>query len=550
MTLRFKLYLAFGVVVGLATAAALYGMWVVSETSTLVVRLYDGPMMAVGHSRAAQLDFAAARAAMDRGLALRDATAAASAAELEKHMQALASDIGVVRERMPADARPVIDKALAQSRAWHAAGAGMINTPAGGLTAIPLPGTVAVKAAAAADALDEMAEAANAYGFNFRSEAEAQAKFARTALLAIVILAILAGVLCGAGSAWSISRPILATTRSTETLASGDYTIAIPGTDRTDEIGQMARSLSVFRDSLIEGERARREREEAERLIERRKTMGEIADKFQTTIGGIIDSVSTASGALQTVAGSLTGNAESTQQLSGHVARASEQASANVQTVASAAEELTATVREISRQVNTSSEIAGKAAAQARETDTRVIALQTAANHIGDVIKLITAIADQTNLLALNATIEAARAGEAGRGFAVVAQEVKTLAAQTAKATEEVSQQIAAIQETTADFVMVIKETGATIGQVQSIATAIASAVEQQNAAMQEIVRSVGQAAQGTSEVATNIGNVSKGATATGSAAAQVLSSAESLAKQSGNLNAAVGQFLSTVRAA
>src|SRR5262249_40434714 len=188
---------------------------------------------------------------------------------------------------------------------------------------------------------------------------------------------------------------------------------------------------SVFRDSLIEGERARREREEAERLIERRKTMGEIADKFQTTIGGIIDSVSTASGALQTVAGSLTGNAESTQQLSGHVARASEHASANVRTVASAAEELTATVREISRQVNTSSEIAGKAAAQARETDTRVIALQTAANHIGDVIKLITAIADQTNLLALNATIEAARAGEAGRGFAVVAQEVTTLAAQS-----------------------------------------------------------------------------------------------------------------------
>src|SRR5690349_18757293 len=168
MTLRFKLYLAFGVVVGLA-AAALYGMWVVSETSTLVVRLYDGPMMAVGSARSAQLDFATARAAMDRSLALRDASAAASAAELEKHMQSLVADIGVVRDRMPADARPVIDKALAMARDWHAAGAAMIKTPAGGLTAIPLPGTIAVKAAAAADALDEMAEAANAYGFNFRS---------------------------------------------------------------------------------------------------------------------------------------------------------------------------------------------------------------------------------------------------------------------------------------------------------------------------------------------------------------------------------------------
>jgi methyl-accepting chemotaxis protein len=550
MTLRFKLYLAFGVVVGLAAAAALYGMWVVSGTSTLVVRLYDGPMMAVGNARSAQLDFAAARAAMDRSLALRDGSAGGSVAELEKHMQALAADIGVVRERMPADVRPTIDKALALARDWHAAGAALINTPAGGLTAIPMPGAIAVKAAAAADALDVMADAANAYGFDFRSDAEAQAKFARTALLAIVILAIVAGGLCAGGSAWSISRPIVATTRSTETLASGDYTIAIPGTDRKDEIGQMARSLSVFRDTLIEGERTRREQDEAARRAERSKAMGEIADQFQTTIGGIIDSVSTASGALQTVAGTLTGNADSTQQLSGHVARASEQASANVQTVASAAEELTASVREISRQVTASNEIAGKAAAQARETDTRVANLQAAANHIGDVIKLITAIADQTNLLALNATIEAARAGEAGRGFAVVAQEVKTLAAQTAKATEEVSQQIAAIQETTADFVVVIKETGTTIGQIQSIAGAIASAVEQQNAAMQEIVRSVGQAAQGTAQVATNIGNVSKGATATGSAAAQVLSSARSLADQSGHLNAAVDQFLSTVRAA
>jgi len=550
MTLRFKLYLAFGVVVGLATAAALYGMWVVSGTSTLVVRLYDGPMQAIGSARSAQLDFAAARAAMDRSLALRDATAADSTAALEKHMQALAADIGVVRDRMPADTRPVIDKALAAARDWHAAGSALVKTPATGLTAIPLPSAIAVKAAAATDALDEMAEVANAYGFAFRSEAEAEAKFARTALLAIVILAILAGALCAAGSAWSISRPIIATTRSTQTLASGDYGIAIPGIDRKDEIGEMARSLSVFRDSLIEGERARRERDEAARLAERRKTMGEIADQFQATIGGIVDSVSTASTALQGVAGTLTGNADSTQQLSGDVARASEQASANVQTVASAAEELTASVREISRQVQTSNEIAGKAAAQAHETDARVGNLQAAANRIGDVIKLITAIADQTNLLALNATIEAARAGEAGRGFAVVAQEVKTLAAQTAKATEEVSQQIAAIQETTGDFVLVIKETGTTIGQIQSIATAIAGAVEQQNTAMQEIVRSVGQAAQGTAQVATNIGDVSKGATATGSAAAQVLSSARSLAQESGHLNAAVDQFLSTVRAA
>jgi methyl-accepting chemotaxis protein len=550
MTLRFKLYLAFGAVVGLATIAALYGMWVVSGTSTLVVRLYDGPTMAVSSARSAQLDFANARVAMERSLALRDAAAAESAAAVEKHMQTLVADIGVVRDRMPADARPVIDRALAVAQDWHTAGAALVNAPAAGLTAIPMPGIVAVKAAEAADALDVMADAANAYGFNFRTEAEAQASFALRALIAIVALALAAGAACAAYSAYAVSRPILAATRTTQQLASGDYGIDIPGGDRKDEIGQMMRSLTIFRDSLIDGERVRREREERERLAERRKTMGEIADQFQATIGGIIDRVSAASSGLQTVAGTLSETAETTQQLSTEVARASEQASANVQTVAASAEELTASGGEIARQVASSTATATRAASQADETDARVDQLLQAATRIGDVIKLITAIADQTNLLALNATIEAARAGEAGKGFAVVAQEVKSLASQTAKATEEISQQIAAIQGTTNDFVGVIKQIGATISETRSTATAIAGAIEEQGAAMQEIVRSVEHAARGTAEVATNIGDVSKAANATGSAAAQVLVSAKSLAQEGVELKSAVDQFLSTVRAA
>jgi len=550
MTLRFKLYLAFGVVVGLATVAALYGMWVVSGTSTLVVRLYDGPTMAVSSARSAQLDFANARAAMERSLGVRDAGASESTAALEKHMQALVSDVGVVRDRMPADARPVIDRALALAQDWHAAGAALVNAPAAGLTAIPMPGIVAAKAADVADALDVVAEAASAYGFNFRSEAEAQATFALRALIAIVILALASGALCAAYSAYSVSRPILAATRSTQQLASGDYGIDIAGVDRKDEIGEMARSLTIFRDSLIDGERARREREERERLAERRKTMGEIADQFQATIGGIIERVSSASGGLQTVAGTLSETAETTQQLSTEVARASEQASANVQTVAASAEELTASGGEIARQVERSTATATKAASQADETDARVGQLLQAATRIGDVIKLITAIADQTNLLALNATIEAARAGEAGKGFAVVAQEVKSLASQTAKATEEISQQIAAIQGTTNDFVAVIKQIGATINETRTTATAIASAIEEQGAAMQEIVRSVEHAARGTAEVAANIGDVSNAANATGSAAAEVLLSAKSLAQEGVELKSAVDQFLSTVRAA
>jgi methyl-accepting chemotaxis protein len=551
MTLKFKLYLAFSVVVVLAASAALYGLQVVSRTSAQIVRLYDGPLMAVSQARSAQLHFTAALAAMNRSIT-QHAASAADRATIEQEMTALAADIEIVRDRMPADALPVIEKALAVAQDWHKTAALIVIPSAAGLTALPLSQVAAAKAAEVNDALDVMAEGASAYGFNFRAEAEAEVRFARIALLAIVVLAILAGALSAAGCAYSISRPIVATTKTMHTLASGDYDVEIPGLGRKDEIGQMAQSLTVFKDGLLEGQRTRLERIEQVRLAEaeRQKMMVQIADQFQATIGGIVDSVSTASIGLQSAAGTLTGTAETTQQLSVHVARASEQASVNVQTVASATEELTASVREIARQVETSTAIAGKAATQAEETDVRVAKLSEAANRIGDFINMITAIASQTNLLALNATIEAARAGAAGKGFAVVAQEVKALAAQTATATEEISKQIAEIQSTTTDSASAMKEIGSTIGQIRSIAGTIAAAVEQQGAAVREIAVSIHEAAGGTAQVATNIGDVSKGAGATGSSAAEVLSSAQSLANESANLKTAVEQFLSTVRAA
>jgi methyl-accepting chemotaxis protein len=221
-----------------------------------------------------------------------------------------------------------------------------------------------------------------------------------------------------------------------------------------------------------------------------------------------------------------------------------------VQSVASATEEMTSSVNEISRQVQESAKIAGDAVKQAQETDARINELSQAAGRIGDVVKLITAIAEQTNLLALNATIEAARAGEAGRGFAVVASEVKALAAQTGKATEEISAQIAGMQTATQDSVAAIKAIGGTIGRISEIASTISAAVEEQGAATQEIARNVGEAAKGTQQVASNITDVNRGASETGSASAQVLSSAQSLSSESNHLKLEVDKFLSTVRAA
>jgi methyl-accepting chemotaxis protein len=282
----------------------------------------------------------------------------------------------------------------------------------------------------------------------------------------------------------------------------------------------------------------------------RHATMTTLANNFQKAVGDIVTTVSSASSELETAAQTMTSTADSTQRLSTVVATASEEASSNVQSVATATEEMAASVQEISRQVQESSRIAKEAVSQAQKTDGRIAQLSAAAGRIGDVIKLINAVAEQTNLLALNATIEAARAGEAGRGFAVVASEVKALAAQTAKATDEIASQISDMQMATADSVTAIKEIGGTIGRISEIANAIAAAVEEQGAATQEIARNVQQAAHGTNEVVKNITDVNRGAGKTGAACAQVFTSAKALSNESSRLEGEVGKFLATVRAA
>ena len=369
----------------------------------------------------------------------------------------------------------------------------------------------------------------------------------------LVVLGLAALICLGAGWAivHSVSQPIAAMTEAMGRLARRDMTAQIIGLGRGDEIGAMAKAVEVFKDSMVESERLAAARAAEQTAKEQRtKLVGDLVGNFETKVGQLVGHLAAASTELEATARAMTESAKQTDQQAGTVASAAEEASVNVQTVASAAEELTASIAEITRRVADSSRIASKAADDAQHTDGVVRALAESAQKIGDVVGLITSIAGQTNLLALNATIEAARAGDAGKGFAVVASEVKSLANQTAKATEEIGEQVRQIQGATGEAVKAIESIVSTIGEMSAIATAIAAAVEEQGAATQEIARNVQQAATGTKDVTLNIATVSQAASETGASASQVLDASTELSRRSEQLSAEVNSFTTAVRAA
>ncbi|ABE40804.1 methyl-accepting chemotaxis protein [Rhodopseudomonas pseudopalustris] len=368
-------------------------------------------------------------------------------------------------------------------------------------------------------------------------------------LLAVSLAGIVMSFLIGRG----ISRPVVAMSGAMHQLAQGNFAVQLPGLDRGDEVGRMARAVEDFKRQAIEKaerDHVAREREEHAAAEARRAELHQLADGFEAAVGQIVEAVGSASRELEHSADALAKGSATTQQLSNVAASVSTETSNHVQSVASATEEMTASVDEIGRQVRESRAIATEAVSQAEQTDARISKLLQAANRIGDVTELITTIAGQTNLLALNATIESARAGAAGRGFAVVAQEVKALAEQTSKATEEISSQISEIQSATRESAVAIKEIGGTIGRIAHIASTIAASVDEQGSATQEIARSVQKAAIGTSQVAGSIAEVNRGAADTGKASSHVLTSAQSLSSENGRLRTEVQKFLATVRVA
>jgi methyl-accepting chemotaxis protein len=352
--------------------------------------------------------------------------------------------------------------------------------------------------------------------------------------------------------ALSIVRPLAKLEAGMHRLAAGDKSTEISGIGRSDEIGGMAAAVQVFRNTMIRADSMTAEQEQmkAEAAAAQKAAMNQTADAFHTKFGGFIAMLSSGAGELEVTAQSMSGAATQANGQAMTVAAAAEQASAGVRTVAAAAEELTASIGEISRQVAQSSTITGQAVTDAQRTDRIVRALAEGAEKIGHVVGLITNIAGQTNLLALNATIEAARAGDAGKGFAVVASEVKSLANQTAKATEEIGTQITQIQSATKEAVEAIHGITGTIEEVSAISMSIAAAVEEQGAATAEIARNVQQTAQSAQDVTVNIGGVSQAATNTGAAASQVLTAATGLLRRVEQLTTEVDSFIAEVRSA
>jgi methyl-accepting chemotaxis protein len=550
MSIRYKLFCAFSIVIALACGLALYGIRGIATSGDLVVRLYDGPLMAINHARAAHAALNEARMLVQRGLT--EGTSKETVAKIDKLMAGISDDLKVVRERVRTkDVTAALERAEAGIRNWWEAGQMILKPPAGGLTALPAPFVVVQKGNVAVTAVDDLVEMVAAYGFEFRTEAEATVAAAGVTLLWIAVGTVVIGLLIAVAFAYSMSKPIFAAMQIAERVAAGNFTDLIDAR-RRDELGRLLKSLAVMQAGL----KARADEglvlmsskdEAASAQASRRQRMEAEIEAFRSAITAVLSNADSTTGELTATAQTLSSVAQAAGQQSIETASSAEETSVNVQTVSTAAGQLGVSVQAIEGQLREATGIVRRASSMAEDANRTMEALATAAQHIDEVVGFIRNIAGQTNLLALNATIEAARAGEAGRGFAVVASEVKALATQTAKATEEISSQIAEVQQATKRAVENVGAITTVMGEINGFTATIAEAVNQQNAAAAEISENIRQAAAGTAEVARGIAGTAAASETTNRSAVQVLHSAQEMSRQASELRSSVDRFLANV---
>ena len=552
MSIRYKLFGAFSVMIALACGLAFYGIRCISTSGDLVVRLYDGPLMAINHARSAHAALNDARLLMQRGLSGSEPEQ--TVGKLEKLLADVEDDLGVVRVRADnKDVATALERAETSFRDWSKAGLMIIKPAATGHTALPLTFSVVQKGDGTVAAFDDLVEIVAAYGFDYRTAAEATVASARTEMVALALGTTVLGLIIAVAFAYSTSKPIFAAMHIAGRVAAGTFTDQIE-VRRRDELGHLLKSLALMQASLKaradEDLALMRSKDAANaEQVSRRTHMEAEIEAFRSTVTSILANADAVTGELTETAQTLSSISQAAGQQSIEASSSADETSANVQTVSTAAGQLGESVQAIEGQLYEATGIVRRASSMAEDANQTMGLLTSAAQHIDDVVGFIRDIAGQTNLLALNATIEAARAGEAGRGFAIVASEVKGLAIQTAKATEEISSQIAEVQLATKRAADNVAAMAQVMNEIDAFTGTIASAVNLQNAAAAEITESVRQAAAGTANVARGIaGTAAANENATRSADL-ILRSANDLSRQAAELRSSVDRFLSNVAA-
>jgi methyl-accepting chemotaxis protein len=552
MSIRYKIFGVFSILIVLACGLAYYGIRGISTSGDLVVRLYDGPLMGINHARSAHASLNEARFIMQRGLV--EGASSDTVAKFEKVRSSIFEDLKVVQDRVQSpNAKAALMQAESRIRTWSDEGLKILKPTPGGQTEIATNYSLAQKGDEAIAALDDLVEIVAAFGFEYRTEAEASVAAARTTLLGIAIGTALIGLLLAIAFSYSMSKPISAAMRIAERVAAGNFTDQI-NMRRRDELGRLLKSLAVMQANL----KARADEElklksskdltHAEQVSRRQRIEAEI-ETFRSSVTSVLSNTDRMTGELTETAETLSSIARAAGEQSAETASTADATSNNVQTVATATSQLGESVQAIKGQIHDATTIVQRATGMASVAHETMGALANSAKHIDEVVGFIRTIAGQTNLLALNATIEAARAGEAGRGFAVVASEVKALAIQTAKATEEISSQIAEVQSATRQAVDNVGAIAAIMKDIDSFTATIADAVSQQNAATNEISRNIGQAAAGTASVAQSIAGTAAASEDTNRSADLVLTTAKDLSRQAADLRHSVDRFLANVAA-